>query len=410
MAIIDEADSILIDEARVPLILSQAVDNGQEMKYLDQSLNLARELKIEVDFKLNIDAMLATLTETGRENLEMKAQPLPAVWHNRLHREEAICQALAALYLYQQDHHYLIQDKKVHIVDETTGRIAQGRTWSRGLHQLIELKEGCETSPALATLSQITYQRLFPRYLRLGGVSGTLAESRNELLRVYGLHVSHVPLRSPNQREILPTRLFKHHEALRNALVDRIAALQLTGRPILIGTESVAESETLSASLQKIGLKHTVLNARNDQNEAESIAKAGQAGAVTVTTNTAGRGTDIALDKGINIKGGLHVISCQINTARRIDRQLAGRCARQGDNGSVETWVSLETPLLKNNLPFWLKLLAGEYTESLPSAVVRKAIALIQRAEEKRHTRLRKHLLSSDKNIAQSLTFGRMHD
>ena len=410
MAILDEADSILIDEARVPLVLSRALDNVQENDYYNQSLNLAKQLQVSQDFNLNAESMSVSLTALGREKIETKASALATIWHNQLHREDVICQALAALYLYQLDKHYLVHEDQVHIIDETTGRIAEGRAWSRGLHQLIELKESCKPSPALETISQITYQRFFPRYLRLGGISGTLSESRAELFSTYDLRVSSIPLRLPSKRSMLPTQLFKTNDTLRSALLDRITTLQRQGRPVLIGTESVIESDLLSQKLSQSGVVHVVLNAKNDQNEADLIAKAGQSGAVTVTTNMAGRGTDIKLAQNINMLGGLHIISCQVNNSRRIDRQLAGRCARQDDFGSVETWVSLQNPLLTKNIPLWLRSFLGKHTQILPSILIKMLITFTQKAEEKHHALLRKRLLSADEAFEQNLAFGRLYD
>jgi preprotein translocase subunit SecA len=204
MAIIDEADSILIDEARVPFILSQPVGNAQETEYLDQSLRIARALRIDTDFRLDAAARATELTAQGRERVEMLVRRLAAVWRNRLHREEAVCTALAALHFYRRDRHYLVRDGKVLIIDDTTGRVAPGRAWSRGLHQLIELKEGCTPTAPQVTAAQITYQRFFPRYLRLGGLSGTLCESAGELRALYDLGVQRVPLRRPDRRMTLP--------------------------------------------------------------------------------------------------------------------------------------------------------------------------------------------------------------
>jgi len=410
MAIVDEADSILIDEARVPLILSRGAENGQEQQYIDQSLDLARGLIEGDDYRLDKNAMRAILTQNGREKLEVETFELAPVWHNRLHREEAVSQALAGLYIYQRDRHYLVQEGEVQIIDETTGRIAHGRSWSRGLHQVIELKEGCKTSATLTTVSQITYQRFFPRYLRLGGVSGTLLESRSELFKVYGLRVSRVPLRKSSKRTLLPCRLFESHADLWDALATRIVELQHTGRPVLIGTESVADSESLSHKLLEANVQHMVLNARHDKKEAEMIAKAGHAGVVTVTTNMAGRGTDIALANGVEERGGLHIISCQVNTSRRIDRQLAGRCARQGNAGSVETWVSLQTALLQQRLPQWLKNAVKKYVKILPNSLIRQTMVLVQLREERHHELLRKRLLVADKALEQNLTFGASYD
>ena len=406
MAIVDEADSILIDEARMPLILSQAAGGGQEQRYLHQSLELARMLRAGEEFIPRQEALTAELTAVGRERLEQAAQGLEAVWHNRLHREETVCTALAALHLYQRDRHYLVRAGKVLVIDETTGRIAPGRIWSRGLHQLIDLKEGCEPSTALVTAAQITYQRFFPRYLRLGGVSGTLRESRRELLAVYGLAVRCVPLRRPSQRKLLPARLFTDRQALWPAVVQRLAVLQQTGQPVLVGTESVADSEALSRQLTASGLVHSVLNARNDEVEAAIVAAAGGRGAITVTTNMAGRGTDIPLAEGVAALGGLHILCCQLNSARRIDRQLAGRCARQGDPGSVETWLSLQTPLLKQNLPRWLLGALRWRTAAVPDWMIRRGTEWLQRLEEQRSFLQRKHLLEHDKKIERQLSFG----
>lgn len=406
MAIVDEADSILIDEARVPLILSQATHNQHEQDYFSQALTLAGSLSQSEDFQLDLNAFSARLTGKGRESLEQAAAGLEPLWHNRLHREETICMALAALYLYRRDHHYLIRDGKALIIDENTGRIAPGRMWSRGLHQLIELKEGCTPSAALATAAQITFQQFFPRYLRLGGLSGTLHESRGELLEIYGLAVRRVPLRRPCQRKAIATRLFPDHQALWNAVASRIVELSQADWPVLVGTESVLDSEMLSRHLTEAGLHHAVLNARNDKHEADIVARAGMAGAVTVATNMAGRGTDIPLGEGVAALGGLHIICCQLNAARRIDRQLAGRCARQGDPGSVETWLSLQARLLQQNLPRWLIGLLRQRAPALPAWLARALIAYVQMLEEGRHFQHRKHLREQAEKINRQLSFG----
>lgn len=406
MAIVDEADSILIDEARVPLILSEATHNQQEQDYFSQALALAGLMNEAEDFQLDQVAFSARLTGKGRESLEQAAAGLEPLWHNRLHREDTICTALAALHLYRNGHHYLIRDGKALIIDENTGRIAQGRMWSRGLHQLIELKEGCKPSAALATAAQITFQQFFPRYLRLGGLSGTLHESRGELFEAYGLAVRRAPLRRPCQRKTIVTRLFADHQALWDALASRIAELSQAGQPVLIGTESVSDSETLSRHLTEAGLPHAVLNARNDKHEADIVARAGMAGAVTVTTNMAGRGTDIPLGEGVAALGGLHIICCQLNAARRIDRQLAGRCARQGDPGSVEICLSLQTRLLQQNLPRWLIGLLRHRAPVLPGWLARMLFAYVQMLEEGRHFRYRKVLREQAEKMSRQLSFG----
>ena len=410
MAIVDEADSILIDEARVPLILSENARDGQEKQYYSQAVALAYALKLDTDYILDTDHMQVRLTTSGQEKLEAIIQKMEPIWHNRLHREETVCQALAGLHLYRRDRHYLVHDGSIMIIDETTGRVSPGRSWSRGLHQVIELKEGCKASSTLNTISQITYQRFFPRYLRLGGVSGTLQESRRELFRTYGLRVSTVPLRKPSKRQIYPTRLFNDQSSLWQALAQRIHELQIVGRPVLVGTESVADSEALSQALSASSIRHEVLNARHDGIEAEIIAKAGIYGAVTITTNMAGRGTDISLGDGVKELGGLHIISCQINASKRIDRQLAGRSARQGDPGSVETWVSLETALIRKRLPNWLKSIMLQNSYFSVGKPANMLINVVQKMEERHHVLQRRRLFASEKQMERHLTFGVKHD
>jgi preprotein translocase subunit SecA len=409
MAIVDEADSILIDEARVPFILSQAVGNEQETGYLRQSLEIARQLGSAADspnFRLDQAARTAQLTVPGQERVEALVQPLASVWCNRLHREETIRSALAALHLFRRDRHYLVRDGKVLIIDDTTGRVAPGRAWSRGLHQLIELKEQCLPTATQVTAAQITYQRFFPRYLRLGGLSGTLSESAGELRAVYDLAVSRVPLRRPNRRTVLPSRLFANRQLLQEAIACRVVELQHSGRPVLIGTDSVADSEALSQLLHQRGVEHAILNARNDLSEAEIVARAGERGAITVATNMAGRGVDITLGKGVSELGGLHVICCQFNAARRIDRQLAGRCARQGDPGSVETWLAADAALFVAALGGRTRRLIAARAEALPSRLVRGLAALVQRRVERRHVLERKRLLQHDQSMDRRLSFG----
>lgn len=409
MAVIDEADSILIDEARVPLIISELHENAGKQEAAAEILHLAATLRPQIDFRLDHHAHTAVLTDTGRAMLDGKADSLHPAWHNRRHRDENLCLALAALHLFQRDLHYLVRDDGVHIIDETTGRLAPGRTWSRGLHQFIEMKEGCKVSGEAVTRAQITYQRFFPRYFRLCGMSGTLAESRGELSRVYGLNVVRVPLRKPSRRTELGQRVFLQRAQQWNAVAQRAAALAGQGRPVLIGTDSVADSDSLSAHLTQHGVAHTVLNARNDQQEAAIVALAGYRGRVTVATNMAGRGTDIPLGPGVENRGGLHVISCQMNSSRRIDRQLKGRCARQGDPGSVETMLCLEAPLMQRSLPMWLKRIAEKHadkdTGQLPGWLGKLLAAFTQRMEESRQQAQRAQLLHSDRQLDRQAVF-----
>ena len=409
MAVIDEADSILIDEARVPLIISELREHAGKREAATEILQLAAGLKLNVDFTLDRHALSATLTEAGRAVLETRTSDLHPVWHNRRHRDENLGLALTALHLFQRDRHYLVRDDGVHIIDETTGRIAPGRSWSRGLHQLIELKERCKVSGEAVTRSQITYQRFFPRYLRLCGMSGTLAESRAELASIFGLNVVRVPLRKPSKRTEFARHVFLQRAQQWHAVAERVENFTRMGRPVLIGTDSVSDSESLSAHLTELGITHTVLNARNDQHEADVVALAGHAGRITVATNMAGRGTDIPLEQGVAQRGGLHVISCQMNSARRIDRQLKGRCARQGDPGSVDALLSLESPLIQRALPAWLKRISARSAQQADGAIPRwlgRAITVyVQRMEESRQQIQRAQLLNQDQQLDRQAMF-----
>lgn len=404
MAVVDEADSILIDEARIPLILSAPAPQAEQAAFHAQALTIARQLSPERDFHVDPQARAVSLTDTGRATLDTWPAIETAAWRHRLHRDEAIRTALAALHVYRSDLHYLVRDGKVHIIDDSTGRLAPGRVWSRGLHQMIELKEGCAPSAEQVTASQITYQRFFRRYLHLGGMSGTVREARAELASVYGLDVVAVPLRRPDRRRIFPTRLFRDHRTHWLAVIARTLAVTQNGRPVLIGTDSVAASESLGRALAAAGIAHTVLNARNDAAEAEIVAQAGDAGRVTVATNMAGRGTDIPLAPDVADRGGLHVISCQHSTSRRIDRQLIGRCARQGDPGSAETLLALDAPRLAQSMPKWLVQRIGVHGTQRPSWLVKLLVRLPQWREERTQRHQRRALLARDDRTTRSLS------
>jgi preprotein translocase subunit SecA len=311
-----------------------------------------------------------------------------------------------ALHLYKQDRHYLVRDGAVSIIDEPTGRVAPGRVWSRGLHQLIELKEHCRPSDATVTIAQITYQRFFQRYLALAGMSGTLGEARSELRSTYGLQVVEVPLGRNSRRTLLPTRLFPNREAQWQAVIEQAMTISHSDRPVLIATDSVVESEEISRLLAAAGLPHAVLNARQDKEEAHVIARAGQFRQITVATNMAGRGTDITLGHGIAELGGLHVICCQHNASRRIDRQLLGRCARRGDPGSAQSLLALDKPLLARFAPSWFTRHVGKNGFEHPQWLVKSLVRAPQRMEERRQRLQRQELLRQDFRAEHSLSFG----
>ncbi len=406
MAIVDEADSILIDEARVPLILSRSPANASEFAYYAKALELARVLRAGVDYACDAALRNTELTSAGMDRLEAFSVDLASTWHNRTHRHETVSAAVCALHLYRRDRDYLVRDGAIVIVDEATGRLAPGRVWSRGLHQLIELKEGCKPTSEQVTAAQITYQRFFARYLRLAGMSGTLLEARSELAAVYGLDVVKVPLRRPLRRIVLPTQLFRDRDTQWQVVTARAMQISQAGRAVLIGTDSVTDSESLSDALNRAGVAHQVLNARHDLHEAQIIAQAGQAGCVTVATNMAGRGTDIELGNGVAERGGLHVISCQHNSARRIDRQLIGRCARQGDPGSAQTLVALDKPLIARLVPAWLARRLGAGALARPRWLVALVLRVPQLLEETRQRAQRRVLQQLDERAERELFVG----
>lgn len=404
MAVVDEADSILIDEARVPLILARKPDTQERLDRHEDALKIARRLDEGKDYRLLPGDMVVHLTDAGRERIDRITCKTGAAWLHRLHRYEIISQALAALYLYQRDRHYIVERGGVTIIDEMTGRVSPGRMWSRGLHQLVECKENCETTEQQVTSAQITFQRFFQKYLNIGGMSGTIREARGELSGVYGLDVVKVPLRRASRRQSLPTTIYPDHGSHSSAVVTEIQKRQRKGQPVLVGTDSVAESESLSALLSEKGVAHTLLNARQDKEEADVISKAGQTGSVTVATNMAGRGTDISLSEDAIEKDGLHVISCQHNTSRRIDRQLIGRCARQGDPGSAQTLLHLEQPLFRRMMPRWARaLMTRADGVHRPQWLVCLFARVPQIMEERRNRSQRRAMLKHDLKIERDL-------
>ncbi len=352
--IVDEADSVFIDEARTPLILSTPGDPSARREPVDAALRFAAGLRLGDDFELDAAHRRIRLTEAGRDAVDAVAgeDAVASEYESLRGAEESIERALSALHLYARDQHYVVVDDKVQIVDEATGRAMPDRSWERGLHQMIEAKEGVASTGTRETLARITYQRLFRRYLRLGGMSGTATEVAAEIGRTYGLPVVRAPLHRPSQRRVEEARCLPDAGAKWQAVVDAVEHAALgQGRPVLIGTRTVQASEELSARLAARGIAHVVLNAKQDRDEAAIVERAGRAGQVTVATNMAGRGTDIVLGPGVEARGGLHVILTEYHESARIDRQLFGRSARQGDRGSAQALVALDDGLFVAHAP-----------------------------------------------------------
>lgn len=409
LALIDEADSILLDEASVPLIISvtqqgQAAQQAHRRAVWWQALHLARRLSHDGDYTVDTGRHSATLTPAGEQHIAGPAEALGGVWRRPRLRRDLLGLAVTALHALHRDQHYLVREGKVELLDTLTGRVAVGRVWSQGLHTLIELKEGCTPSAPTETLAQITFQRFFKRYWRLGGLSGTLVEARAELRGLYDLDVVRVPERLPSQRQTWPTLVFATPDQRWRAIAERAQEMQAQGRPLLIGTDSVHDSEQLSQHLQQAGIAHTVLNARQDQHEADIVAQAGQAGHVTVATRMAGRGTDISLDATALAAGGLHVIHCQRNESKRMDRQLVGRCARQGQAGSTEAWICAaisNDPAPPSEPKLTRCIQSAVVHRSTPSAWCWWHLRLPQWLEERRQAALRRQLLDQDRQWAQ---------
>lgn len=398
-AIIDEADSVFIDEARTPLILSREANSQAEETLYRQAIDFARSLKQGADYKLDATERRIQLTAQGDRLLTEKAKELGGAWLSRAQREDLCRQALTALHLMNRDAHYIVRDGKVQIVDEYTGRIMADRFWSEGLHQMVEVKEGCAVSGKRVTLARMTYQRFFRRYRTLSGMTGTAQEVAGEMWRVYRLAVARIPTHKPSRRISFADFVATTAAEKWQLIAQRCATLKAREVPVLIGTRSVAASIALSTELSAQGIDHVVLNAAQDAAEAEIIGRAGEPGQITVATNIAGRGTDIEIGEAVAAAGGLRVIMSERHEARRIDRQLEGRCARQGQPGVFAAILSLEDPLFAeagSPMTVWVARLGGQ-------RIRRWALRRAQRKAERLHARMRRDLLHNDESLDHAL-------
>jgi preprotein translocase subunit SecA len=405
-AIVDEADSVLADEARTPLIISETESDADAAALYGTALEIAGRLTPTEHFVVTTGRE-PWLTPAGRSAAHALAPRQGELWRSVLWREELVQKALSALHSFHRDRHYIVADGKVQIVDEFTGRVMPDRSWEQGLHQMIEAKEACELTGKRRTLSRMTYQRFFRRYLRLSGMTGTAAEIRSELRRVYGLEVMRIPTHVPSRRRRLPDRCWVRGADRWAAVAERSRQLAAEGRAVLIGTRSVEASERLAAECAARGLAHTVLNARHDKQEADIVAEAGRPGRITIATNMAGRGTDIRLDSLVRQSGGLHVILTEFNESQRVDRQLFGRCARQGDPGTVEAAVSLEDELFDRHAPRltrWARRGLGR-DGLVPKWFARLLVRVAQWAANAENFRTRMATLRDDRKLQRLLSF-----
>lgn len=408
-AIVDEADSVFVDEARTPLIISAARRDSVLEAYYRQASELAQSLEADTHYTLTQHGRHAELTDAGCERLAADGERLGGLWRATLRREEVVCQALVAHNGFRRDVDYIVRDGKVMIVDENTGRVMPDRSWERGLQQLIEVKEGVEPSAEKETLARISFQLFFRRYLTLAGMSGTCREVAGEIGEVYGVPTVRVRPHRPSRRLSLPPRVFATSAARWAAVVESIRDCQHRGRPVLVGTRSILASERLAGLLADRGVEYQMLNAKQDGEEAAIVAGAGAPGRITIATNMAGRGTDIKLAPEVEALGGLHVILTEGHDNARVDRQLMGRCARQGDPGSWQEMVSLEDEVLRGFLPGVVggvrAALARRPQSRALQRVARMLYRLAQWRVERHHLGIRRSLLKSDFRTRQNLSF-----
>ncbi|MDA0353431.1 MAG: preprotein translocase subunit SecA [Chloroflexi bacterium] len=397
-AIIDEADSVLIDEARTPLIISGPAQD--DVRLYPRFARIVPSLTRDVDFTVDERTRSVALTEPGVEKLEgaLGIENLYSLENFALTRYMEA--ALKAEVIYQRDRDYVVKDNEIIIVDAFTGRLMEGRRWSDGLHQAVEAKEGVKVNQESVTYATITIQNFFRLYDKLSGMTGTAVTEAEELSEIYKLEVVVVPTHREIARVDKPDLVFRVKRAKWAAVIEDIVEKNSEGRPVLVGTVAIESSEDLSALLTRRGIEHEVLNAKQHQREAAIIARAGLEGAVTIATNMAGRGTDIKLGEGVAARGGLHVIGTERHESRRIDNQLRGRSGRQGDPGTTRFFVSFEDDLMKRFAPDWLpgmmaKLGLDEETP-LESKMVTKAIEQAQQRVEGYNFDTRKHVVEYD--------------
>ncbi len=426
-AIVDEVDSILIDEARTPLIISGVGEKSTHLYYvadnfvktLKRGADTKDESKAEMlskyfegeeedeetiknkgDYSVDPKAKTVILTEAGVEKAERFFGIENLADPENMEIQHHINQALKARALMNNDIDYVVKDGEVIIVDEFTGRLMYGRRYSDGLHQAIEAKEGVKIERESQTLATITFQNYFRMYQKLAGMTGTAKTEEDEFRAIYNLDVVEIPTNKPMIREDCPDVIYKNEKGKFNAVVNEIGELHGEGRPILVGTISIEKSELLSSMLKKRGIPHEVLNAKYHEKEAEIIAKAGQMNALTISTNMAGRGTDIVLGEGVKELGGLHIIGTERHESRRIDNQLRGRSGRQGDPGSSRFYISLEDDLMKlfgsDKIMNLMETIGMEEDMPIEHGLLTKAIENAQKKVESRNFDIRKHVLQYD--------------
>ncbi|HYE12128.1 MAG TPA: preprotein translocase subunit SecA [Patescibacteria group bacterium] len=397
-ALIDEVDSILIDEARTPLIISGVGEKSTHLYFVAD--NFVKNLKKEADYTIDEKAHTVILTDDGVAKAEKFFSIENLGDAENIEINHHINQALKARNLMKKDIDYVIKDGEIIIVDEFTGRLMFGRRYSEGLHQAIEAKEGVKVERESQTLATITFQNYFRMYSKLAGMTGTAKTEEDEFKAIYNLDVVEIPTNKPVQRKDFPDAVYKSTKGKFNAVVEEIVSLHQKGQPVLVGTISIENSEILSALLKRRGVPHEVLNAKQHEKEAQIVALAGQKGAVTISTNMAGRGTDIMLEDGVQDLGGLMILGTERHESRRIDNQLRGRSGRQGDPGASRFYVSLEDDLMRlfgsEKILGIVESLGMDDEMNIEHALLSKSIENAQKKVEGRNFDIRKHVLQYD--------------
>ncbi|WP_350344153.1 preprotein translocase subunit SecA [Proteinivorax tanatarense] len=397
-AILDEVDSILIDEARTPLIISGQVEEDTSQYY--RFARLVPRLKADEHYSIDEESKSVTLTEEGVKEAEKQLNIENLFDSKHMETSHHLNQALKAYVMMKRDKDYIVKDNQVVIVDEFTGRLMHGRRYGNGLHQAIEAKENVKIENESQTLASITYQNYFRMYDKLSGMTGTALTEEDEFRKIYGLDVVAIPTNEPMIRKDLPDVVYRSETGKINAVVDRIVECHKEGQPVLVGTISIEKSEEISSYLKKKGVTHKVLNAKHHEQEAEIIADAGQRGAVTIATNMAGRGTDIVLGDGVRDLGGLSIVGTERHESRRIDNQLRGRAGRQGDPGVSQFYISMEDDLMRlfgsEKMMSMVDKLGMDDSTPIEHGFLSKAIENAQKRVEGKNFNIRKNVLEFD--------------
>jgi len=412
--IVDEADSVLIDEAVTPLIISRTIENRHLTGISMTAGQLASCLEPGIDYRTDIKFKEVYLKPRGIEKIEKMSEGFPGIWKAGVRSLESVKQAISAREFFKQDKQYIVLDDKIVIVDEFTGRMMPNRSWSQGLHQAVEAKEGVEITNPTETLSRLSFQQFFRLFRKISGMTGTAMAAADEFWHIYGLPVVTIPTHKPCKRVALPAGIFSDEYQKYTAVVEDVKALSGKNRPVLIGTRSVQASEKLAAILTREGLNYNLLNAVQHESEARIVAAAGEPGRITIATNMAGRGTDIKLGKNVDALGGLHVIATEMHESPRVDRQLSGRCARQGDHGSTRSYFCMEDELF---LKFTRQAIRRKLEQALGKGIpggqlmAEKTLRAAQKKAQNHAFQQRKNVLKMDVWLEESLAFtgGSLH-